>query len=575
MSANQFPAPPRPPAGEPKPKQNRTLWIVIGVGGGLLLLCLCAIAIGAFVYFDPLGLLGGDVIARTMPADTSLYAAVDLRKLASEDTVRIINAFTEASDAEFEDAEDFIDQMDEDLDEQYGLTYTDDIQPWLGTQAGIALLDFELDQSGTPQADQYVIAVQVRDTEQADAFIEKFVEAMEEDYDASADDSDYEGVTIYEITASWGDSTAIARSGKILYLSTQADLIEEAIDASKGDSLADSQAFRETTSALPKNRVATLYASRETFDAVANYMGGELSLGQNALDTLEAYTGLALALSTDQNAVRLDMAATYDLDALTDEQRALLEAGRSAGNFSQYFPPDTYYFATGTHLDLVWASYDSALQDALGDSAYEDVIGVFEDELGFNLNDDLFAYLDGGWAVGVFGSDDSYYSQELDLEVDYLFVAEASDLEQIDNVAEDFAAWYEDEVGESADESSGDGGHFYELYGDSQSQVPVFAFGTRRDYLLIGGSAATLAGAFDLDDSLTSSEQYQQMARMFQGGSLTMYLDVQSLLDLIESSNNGSSDVDALRPILAAAVGGGSLKGSIVQSSLIILVDVD
>ncbi len=128
------------------------------------------------------------------------------------------------------------------------LDYEKEIEPWLGQNAGVFLTDFNgSDFKGNG------VAVAVTDTGEAQEFIDKRVKAEGE---SPPEDASYEGVD-YKLDPS--DGSAIGIVGDFVVYGSEESVFKEAVDASNGDSLADSESYGSITPPAPESTLANVY----------------------------------------------------------------------------------------------------------------------------------------------------------------------------------------------------------------------------------------------------------------------------------------------------------------------------
>jgi hypothetical protein len=126
--------------------------------------------------------------------------------------------------------------------------YQQEVEPWLGEKAGIFLTHFDGNNfSGNG------IAVQVTDAKEAREFIEKRAKSNS---GRPLKDASYEGVD-YKVDPS--DDTSIGVVGNFIVYGKDEQMFKEAVDASKGESLADVDAYSNAVSAAPGGSLADVY----------------------------------------------------------------------------------------------------------------------------------------------------------------------------------------------------------------------------------------------------------------------------------------------------------------------------
>ncbi len=177
-----------------------------------------------------------------------------------------------------------------------GLTYRDDIEPWLGEQAGFFLETFTEDADGAA-------VVATTDPPAADRAIEKAARADAEPERRRS----YEGVD-YLLDRG---GTAAGVVGDFLVAGTEKGF-RDAVDASKGESLAESGDFTAELGRAPDDRVGFVYADPRAI-----------------LDALQGSGGLTTGSVAPQLGALLSEPAAAWVSATADE--VTLQASAAAG----------------------------------------------------------------------------------------------------------------------------------------------------------------------------------------------------------------------------------------------------
>jgi hypothetical protein len=144
----------------PAPRRSRRgTYLAGGLGALLLLVCGCLTLVGGVLVIDPFDLyvlerLTGryDAALVAVPATSTAYASLNLVNAQGEDLNRVIAAFAQTvEEGELQTAGDALDRLDEMLEEEFGLTLREDVQPWIGQYVGFSLGQITLDEFGQPQ----------------------------------------------------------------------------------------------------------------------------------------------------------------------------------------------------------------------------------------------------------------------------------------------------------------------------------------------------------------------------------------------------------------------------------------
>jgi hypothetical protein len=178
------------------------------------------------------------------------------------------------------------------------IDFEQEIEPWLGESAGIFLSKFDGEdfQGGG-------FALEVTDTGEAQDFLDKQAESE----DPPSNDESYEGVD-YKFDAD--DEEAIGIVGNFIVFGQDKATFEEAVDASEGDSLADSDTYNEVTPSSPEGSLADVYVD---VGGLIEAAGNEVD--EDALKFFEASgidirkASALISLVPGANNVEIDVAA--------------------------------------------------------------------------------------------------------------------------------------------------------------------------------------------------------------------------------------------------------------------------
>jgi Protein of unknown function (DUF3352) len=337
-----------------------------------------------------LGACGGDdepsapATAAVTPADAAVFAEAAVRPEGDQQEA-LDDALSKLLNTD--DPGGFVvERLDAALREgDAGITYSEDIEPWLGEEAGLFFTGF------TDQGDGAFVA-EVTDRAAAEAAIEKLRTAQ----DATATDRSYHGVE-YGVD---DDDTATGFVQDFLVAGTE-DGLRGAIEASQGDSLADDPSFQAEVAGAADDSVATVYAEGPTvLDSLVE--AGEIAEQQRA--TLEEQVGAiaeqpviaSLTAAADNLAAQAAYAAD---DAASAEESPLLRE----------LPADAWLAFAAADLgeDVERTVEQQGLTDLPGFGAFE---AQLESRLGVDLGGlagwigDVGAYASGTSIFGLGGA---------------------------------------------------------------------------------------------------------------------------------------------------------------------------
>lgn len=186
-----------------------------------------------------------------VPKSSVLYGNLFIRpsndqKMALDDLLQKFPGVENTDDA----LDKLIELFDEELGKE-GLSYEDDIEPWLGDQAAGFMMP-----GGSPDAPDFAFLVESKDDDALRDFIQEVQE--KEDPDADLIEKEYRGAT-YEIVEDDPDEAAFGFVDGFLAVGTE-EAVRASIDARAGDSLGDSDDFQRATEGLRDDRLGSFYA---------------------------------------------------------------------------------------------------------------------------------------------------------------------------------------------------------------------------------------------------------------------------------------------------------------------------
>ncbi len=497
---------------------------------------------------------GPDPIA-LVPADVPFYAEVVVRPEGSlgDDLKAAIGKLTGDDDP----GQAIIDQLNASLAEESDLTYEDDIEPWLGSRAGIFVSGF---QAATEQPDVAVVVA----TTDADA-AQSFADSMREANGDKTTDESYEGVD-YKLDGE--DGSAVGIDQDFLVIGTEQGF-KDAVDAGAGDSLADNPDATAALDAAPDDSVFSLYADA---DRVGDLLKSSPELGPVESKQL------------DQTLSGLPDGPVEGWVTVTDSSFTFSGSGPTVADapppsdLITTFPSDAWLAFAGADIgkqieDQV-AQVQSALEASFGQAAKQLPPGISagqqnpldeaESTLGIDLGKDL------GW-IG----DAGMFVEGTDLlGLGAGIVADSNDdqaatatLDQIEKtISRDRAIRKEAKV---APNSEGDG---------FTVQSPPFAaeFAVRDSKFVVAAGSEDVASVLSPDQTLGDSDRFTSVTgNLADGTTPTFFLDFPPLLDLIESQGQASADPDyqSAAPYLHALdylVGGSSVDGDRTTGSVVL-----
>lgn len=529
--------------------------------GGIAGLALIAILVVGAIFLLP-RLFGSDAnaIASVMPPETSILVEVNAVNLASEDAMRVGRAFEDvfdAADVDFDgdDPASLLETLDEDLEDASGLTITDDVLPWIGTNLGIGLIELDIEALDNGEVPQIVFAATIRDIDAADVFIEDLIDAIEDESGNDVDDNEYGGALLFEVDSDFEDERlAFGRSDEIFFIAANMDTLEEAVDAQNGENLGDVEEYQNTVSQLHDDRALTVYISGEGLEDTlkAAEDSGELAgFDTNVIEDL-GLTGIGMAATIIPEGIRVDFVGSYE--GLSDDQQEMLDAQTDNLQTPEFLPESTYVFLVGQRLDLMWQSgLDSLEASGISEDDFDEAMDAFDDMFGFNPSDDLIPLLNGEYSFAIVDSDEGLIAEEFDTDLGAVMMFGTSDNEAMVEIVEDFTDGLEDQD-LNVDDSGDDDVTIYEV--EDPGGELLAAYGISEDYLVAGTSGETLENLFNGEANLADSDKYQDAWDAFPRGTIpVMYMDIENLFAALEDVDPSMEDVVDVNPVYAFAMG--------------------
>jgi hypothetical protein len=567
-------------SGQPVLKK-RTPWIIVAaaVVGGILII---AAVLTALVFLDPfnlnlLGRLRGgyDPVAAAVPADTDMYISIDMLKLLSEDTRGIIDAFAKSSGSpEVTNREDSIKQMDDFMMENLGVTFSDDIQPWIGQYLGFSLFDVSMDEYDAPVVVHWIFAVETRDQKASDAFITKLTAFIADDTGETFVEREYKKAIFQELsTENEADRVVIGRNKKIVLISNSMESIQRTVDVQSTGSLAKNADYKAVIDKLPATRLMSVYVRSSIMDQLSTsmYQPTWTSLGSSA-----NVQDMAFSLAAVAEGIRLDFASSYDMQNLTQEQIDLLSMPGASGKMAESLPQNTFLYITGKNLNGVWEIIKQSIRSVedISEAEFDESMQMLAGEIGINPDKNLFPLLDQEWGLALLNQESAVFA-DLGIPLGILGVFETSSPDQLNQNIQDMAANLSDYGLVMVDEKTSENTTYYELntgYMGGADIGPLLAFGVRDSQLILTTNSEHLQTQLTSSQSLAQAGVYQSVWKPFPSDmSPIFFLDMQQFIGMLHALN--SNELDVLSPIQSIAMAGSPLKDGTSHWTLLINVN--
>ena len=474
----------------------------------------------------------GEATAEYIPSNALVYSSINLRPGAGQiNNARLVGDLLRSDD--FMDEED--DLLD-DVEDETGIHPLDDVTSWLGTDVTFALLDLDEDEDLI----EWTLMVQISDREEADDFVEKLLEYLEDDLYTEFDEDE---IGAADVWIAEDEDVAIALTDEYLLLADSEDTIEDMldnIDSPPTRSLAEDEQFIAAREALPEGRVMFVYAQvedyLEEFQDIVDPWGDADSVWNWAESNTPEY--VAASLSFIDKGVRFDVVSEAASSSLSLDSESELGSAEAV-------PEDTLFLASYTGVTDAWEEFRDTLEDSDPWAAedFDEFLDDLEDETGVDLERDVIESLTGEVSLAIMPSDISISADAGELEgvIEALFLASLDDPRGIENALESLTDWIEDE-GYDTDRDAV--GNYYAItlnldqFDENLIEDYEVGYIITDDWLALGSSIESLEAFHDADGdgtgSLNSAVKYSNLAKLAPIPlHLLIYADIAGIVEVV------------------------------------------
>jgi hypothetical protein len=464
-----------------------------------------------------------DAAAELIPADAYVYGNLFIgpstdQKQALDD---LLSNFPK-----IESTDQAIDRLTGLLDEELqeiGLSYDDDVEPWLGDQVSFFLSGDEID---PPDG---AVLLQTTDPDAAADAIDKVRESEEGD---APEEKTYNGVE-YTLEGSDGeDPGAIGFVGDFMVVGSESGF-KAVVDADEEEEgLTDTEGYQEAFDGLDDQNILSLYVNQGHLLELLEE-SGELGSDQNAF--LDAFPGLAeggsaaFVLSARADGVALE----FSTPMLEGEEFSGLTSALLGTDLIETLPADSW-------LAIGVPQLGTFVQDVMGlanevpeaDESFDEAEDAFSDETGLDLQNDVLDWV-GDTALFVQGTNFQ--------EIGGGLVVESGDPDATAAALVKLRELAETEGIPTQDAERGD----YEGFSVQEGlPAPLYALAADR-FIATYGDRAT-DDAIDPDETLGDDETFQRAEdALGDGYSPSIYVDFDGMIALIEFARTFSGAEDS------------------------------
>lgn len=385
-------------------------WPIIGAGGALVLVAAAAVALLLVLKPAP-------SIDRMVPASADVYLNINLDPSVSQkmNLLQAVHHFPDASTDQ-----KISDLLDKSLKDS-GLSYSHDIQPWLGSGIGLAakIPSGNASSAGSKQAPSAVFVISKDDT-RAQAFLSNvragkysvptgqkkvFQTTGVKPYSAQDytwSDRSYDGVTITVGTpkAAGVEPIVYALFDHVVVVTNDEGFMHEVIDTEHGRAarLVDTAQYKATLAKLPTDYIAVGYLNGKNLaarvkDQLRTPAMSGLS-GLSGLNDLDAFQGAAVVISARSDGIVADAAVKIDSSKLSASTRQALANAGHPDKVVGWVPASSDAF-------LAFGNLRQTIQSLLDQVGNQPSVQQSTDEIGLTGPHGVLSHLTGDFALEV------------------------------------------------------------------------------------------------------------------------------------------------------------------------------
>jgi hypothetical protein len=563
-----------------KSNTSRTIAIVVGV---LVVLCLCLVCLAGIAYWQRdkvLGLLGmaqQTQATKMMPPDTPIYMGVSLNLQNQAGYENLKKLYLDNPDVK-----KALDEAKANATKDTSLVYEQDVQPWLGSEAGLAVFNIPVTGMDSSRPPDVLVAVATRDVKASEAALEKFRAGRAESSGRPFEEGTYEGVTYWfqKAESEFGSDTYIAVFNGFVVFATSEETLFGAIDRVKkgGESLADNKNYQATMAELPKNGAFFAFMDWAMLaDMATKTQAAQLTPEQ--LAQLKAFHSIGLAFTLQPDGVQIDTAILFDPKQLPEAAQAALNRPGSPNAVLKKIPAGALGFYNSSDLRSIWQQAREALA---ANPDFEQQLADIQEQNGINLDEDVFGWMTGEFALVLTKVQPAAESFAPPVG-GYLLIG-ADDVK----VAQDKVTGLVDALNKDQDpppfafESQTISGHEMQVLPDPATGGIMGGYGFWDNYLVAGYQEDALKAGFAApDDPIADSPHFKAVSSRLPGKNYGyFYVDIEAARSLIESqlTESNREGYDSARPFIeplrafGVAADAGSAQSGVQKATMFLLI---
>ena len=367
---------------KPKKAQSRTLLLTLG-GAALLVVG------GTLAFFllrgsdDKAGPL--PLGAKVVPRDVMLSVTLNTEGGKWQQVAQFGTTDTQKT------LQDQLQQLEKDVLEPNGLSYTANIQPWAANQLTMALLPPTVDSVEEQSQQATIWVVPIRDQGQFEkVFQNKLTSAN------STDTRTYKATKVYEFEADNGERYGFTTLDNRWLVFTAADApINAVIDTYKGKpALADVPRYQEALKEIENDAaIAKVYINVP----IAAAQMSRVPLSPASQERIQSVQGIGSTLMVVKDGIKFKAISWLKPDA-----KDTLEAKNEAKDIAKHLPDDTLLMTSGGNFQQVWRDYAQGnlakLVFPLNPKAWNDDLSK---RTGIDFNNQFVNWMDGEFSSAI------------------------------------------------------------------------------------------------------------------------------------------------------------------------------
>ena len=489
----------------------------------------------------------GEVTAKFLPGDTQVYFTINLRPGAGQlsKAKKISSIFRDTSGFDGRRGE-----LLDDLDNETGIDFMDDVLLWIGKDVTLALLD--TDSQSKPD---WVLLLQTKDWAASVNFLQSWVQYLEDQMETVFDDRAYRGAIIY---SEKDDELSFGVTREYVLFGSREGVIKKTIQALElppSRPLSQDEIFLKVLDQLPSERFMLMFVRNDN---------SYLDIAKTGFEFLERFTESVPGL-LGMSGSFIDQGIRLDLYSDTPSELVLVTS-RNHLNTAMALPEDTLFMVSGVGAPESWQRFRDQLEEQEDYRAerIDSALDELDKETGINLERDVIEQLVGEITLALLPGALRFEENLSAFEsgaIEVLLVAELGDSSGLKRALGMLVDFVEDvlAVGIHREDIGGYEAVTLDLSGQGgivEEYSPGYLF--TEDFIALGTTAGALQQMADALDkkapSVRSAPEFSRLISMApDNASLVAFADVAAIIDMVVDAlppGTRSRYEDDLRPFL-------------------------